>query len=94
MQIKQNLQIADFPGNSENAVRWQIWTAMLAYLLLRFIEFMAKWKKPLSRLFKLIRGVMWSCLGLFSLIESGGIAGVKLRMRAAPEQAYLPGFSP
>lgn len=93
-QIKQNLQIADFLGNNENAVRWQIWTAMLAYLLLRFIEFIAKWKKPFSRLFTLVRGVMWSCLDLFSLIKSCGTAGVKIRMRAAPEQAYLPGFSP
>ena len=54
----------------------------------------AKWKKPFSRLFTLIRGVMWSCLDLFSLIEFYGTAGVRLRMRAAPEQAYLPGFSP
>jgi hypothetical protein len=93
-QIKQNLQIADFLGNNENAVRWQIWIAMLAYLLLRFVEFMAKWGKPFSRLFTLVRGVMWSCLDLFSLIGSYGTAGVGLRMRASPEQAYLPGFLP
>ncbi|MBD3422577.1 MAG: transposase, partial [Chitinivibrionales bacterium] len=30
-QLKQTLQLADFLGNSENAVRWQIWTALLAY---------------------------------------------------------------
>jgi hypothetical protein len=93
-QIKQNLQIADFLGNTENAVRWQIWMALLTYALLRFIKFIAKWEKPFSRLFTLIRGVMWSCLDLFSLVKSCGTAGVKLRMRAAPEQAYLPGFSP
>lgn len=92
--IKQNLQIADFLGNSENAVRWQMWTAMLTYLLLRFIEFISKWKKPFSRLFTLVRGVMWSCLDLFSLVEFYGTAGVRIRMRAAPEQAYLPGLSP
>jgi hypothetical protein len=92
-QIKQNLQIADFLGNNENAVRWQIWTALLAYLLLRFIEFIAKWKKPFSRLFTLVRGVMWSCLDLFSLVEACGTAAAGLRMRASPEQAYLPGFN-
>jgi hypothetical protein len=26
-QIKQTLQLADFPGHSANAVRWQVWTA-------------------------------------------------------------------
>lgn len=28
-QIKQTLQLADFPGNSANAVRGQVWTALL-----------------------------------------------------------------
>ena len=37
-QIKQTLQLADFLGTSANAVRWQIWTALLAYLLLRYAQ--------------------------------------------------------
>ena len=36
-EIKQTLQLADFLGTGENAIKWQIWTALLAYLLLRFI---------------------------------------------------------
>jgi len=32
-QIKQTLQLADFLGTSANAVRWQVWTALLVYLL-------------------------------------------------------------
>ena len=36
-EIKQTLQLADFLGHDENAVRWQIWTALLTYLLLRFV---------------------------------------------------------
>ncbi|MGH9649693.1 MAG: IS4 family transposase, partial [Terriglobales bacterium] len=31
-QIKQTLQLADFLGNSANAVRWQVWTALLVYV--------------------------------------------------------------
>src|SRR5437867_40143 len=31
-QIKQTLQLADFLGTSANAVRWQVWTALLVYL--------------------------------------------------------------
>ena len=38
-QIKQTLQLSDFLGNSANAVRWQVWTALLVYLLLRFLAF-------------------------------------------------------
>ncbi len=39
-QIKQTLQLADFLGNSANAVRWQVWTALLVYVLLRFCAFL------------------------------------------------------
>jgi hypothetical protein len=93
-QIKQNLQIADFLGHNENAVRWQIWIAMLTYVLLRFVEHISRWGKSFSRLFTLVRGVIWSCLDLFSLVRSYGTADVQFRMRATPESAYLPGFSP
>jgi IS4 transposase len=33
-QIKQTLQLADFLGTPANVVRWQVWTALLVYLLL------------------------------------------------------------
>jgi hypothetical protein len=31
-QIKQSLQLRDFLGSSANAVRWQVWTALLLYV--------------------------------------------------------------
>jgi hypothetical protein len=31
-QSKQTLKLADFPGHSANAVRWQTWTAILGHL--------------------------------------------------------------
>jgi hypothetical protein len=36
--IKQNLKIKTFFGTSENAVKTQIWIAMIYYLLLRYIQ--------------------------------------------------------
>ena len=36
--IKQNLKIKKFIGRSENAVKVQVLTAMIAYLLLRFVQ--------------------------------------------------------
>ncbi len=36
--IKQNLKIKTFFGTSENAVKTQIWVAMIYYLLLRYIQ--------------------------------------------------------
>ncbi len=41
-QIKQTLQLADFLGTSANAVRWQIWSALLVYLLLRYLAFLSQ----------------------------------------------------
>jgi hypothetical protein len=91
-QMKQTLQLADFLGHNENAVRWQIWTALLTYILLRFIAHLGQWAHTFSRLFTLLRGVMWECLDMFSLVRSYGTASDPPRLVARPDQAYLPGF--
>ncbi|MHB1463280.1 MAG: IS4 family transposase [Armatimonadota bacterium] len=93
-EIKQTLQIADFMGYNEIAVRWQVWTALLVYILLRFISWQGKWKHSFTRLFTVLRGVLWSCLDMFSVISCCGTARGCTRLRAAPYQLYLPGFSP
>mgnify|MGYP004619840575 FL=1 len=67
-EIKQTLQLADFLGHDGNAVRWQIWTALLTYLLLRFVAWHGKWRHPFSRLFTLVRAVLWNFFLLASLI--------------------------
>jgi hypothetical protein len=92
-QLKQNLQLGDFLGHSKNAVRWQIWMALLTYVLLRFIAFSNKWNHSFRRLFTLLRGVLWSKFNILAIMDSYGTAEGQKRMRAAPEQAYLPGFS-
>ena len=93
-EIKQTLQIADFMGYSENAVRWQIWTALLVYILLRFVAWQGRWKHTFTRLFTILRGVLWSCLDLFSVLSCCGTAHGTLGIRAAPDQCYLPGLEP
>ncbi len=91
-QIKQTLQLGDFLGHNENAVRWQIWTALLVYVLLRFIAYMGKWTHSFARLFTVLRGTLWECLDLFKLLDRYGTASPPPRCCAAPEQAYLPGL--
>ncbi len=41
-QIERTLQLADFLGNSERAIRWQVWTALLTYVQTRVTEHEAK----------------------------------------------------
>ena len=91
-QIKQTLQLADFLGQSENAIRLQIWTALLTYILLRFVDHFSKWTGSFSRLFTLLRGTMWSNFDINSLVESYGTAHGPPRTVAVPAQVYLPGF--
>jgi len=91
-QIKQNLQLCDFLGYSENAIKWQVWTALLVYVLLRFLAFANKWEHSFSRFITMLRAVLWDKFSVSELIKAYGTAGGLKRIRATPEQAYLPGF--
>ena len=68
-EIKQTLQLADFLGTSENAIKWQIWTALLAYLLLRFVGWNAEWKQSFRRLYTLVKGMLWSRRNISELLK-------------------------
>jgi len=52
--IKQNLKIKTFIGTSENAVKIQIWTAMIAYLLTEYIRFKSKTFFPILKTFRIL----------------------------------------
>jgi hypothetical protein len=92
-QIKQTLQLADFLGHNANAVKWQIWTALLVYLLLRYLAFLSGWSESFARLWCLVRAGLWQRVDCLNLLRYWcGTASRPQRIRAAPEQAYLPGF--
>ena len=92
-QVKQTLQLADFLGTSANAVRWQVWTALLVYLLLRYLSHLSNWSHSFSRLFTVLRACLWKKWDLLALLKSYGTADVHLRCLATPHQAFLPGFA-
>jgi hypothetical protein len=91
-QIKQTLQLADFLGTTANAVRWQIWSALLIYLLLRYLAFLSEWSHSFSRLFTIVRASLWKKWDLLELLRRYGTANGHFRYLATPEQAYLPGM--
>jgi hypothetical protein len=91
-QIKQTLQLSDFLGQSANAVRWQIWTALLLYLLLRFTAWINGWAHSFTRLFTVVRSALWERWDLTRLLRRYGTAGGSFRCLGQPEQAYLPHF--
>jgi IS4 transposase len=91
-EIKQTLQLADFLGNSEHAIQWQIWCGLLVHLLLRFLHYLSQWTHSFFRLFALLRACLWDEKDLHDLLRFYGTASSPPRWRARPEQAYFPGF--
>lgn len=53
--LKQNLKVKTFVGTSENAVKTQIWTALIAILLLKFMQLKSSWQWSLSNLAAMLR---------------------------------------
>lgn len=93
-QVKQTLKLGDFLGHSANAIRWQVWTALLVYVLLRFAAHIAQWGHSFTRLFAVVRAAMWERLDLVGLLRSYGTAGGSFTMLGSPQTAWLPGFEP
>jgi hypothetical protein len=91
-QIKQTLQLADFLGHNANAVRWQVWMALLVYVLLRYLSYLSNWSHSFTRLFAIVRAVLWAKLDLRSLLDRYGTAKGSFRNLACPQQAYFRGF--
>ena len=91
-QLKQTFQLADFLGNSANAVHWQIWTALLLYVLLRYLAFVSQWQQSFTRLWALCRSTLWRKMDLLELLKFYGIAESPRRFLGRPEQTYFAGF--
>jgi len=53
--LKQNLKIKTFVGTSANAVKTQIWTALISMLLLRYLQLSSRFGWSLSNLVALLR---------------------------------------
>ena len=53
--LKQNLKVKSFLGTSANAVKTQIWTALIAMLILKFLQMKSSFGWSLSNLAALVR---------------------------------------
>lgn len=93
-EIKQTLQLCDFLGHNKNAILWQVWMALLLYVLLRALSFAHRWPHGFKRLFCLVRACVWDGYALGSLLKTRGTARGGPPLRATPHQAWLPGFAP
>lgn len=67
--LKQNLRIKTFVGTSANAVHIQIWTALIAILLLKYLQFKSRCAWALSHLVALLRWNLFSYRDLWAWLE-------------------------
>lgn len=93
-QVKQSLKLGSFLGHSANAVRWQVYTALLVYVMLRFMAHLSEWGHSFTRLFAVTRSALWERLDLLALLKSYGTASGRMRVIGALNAAWLPGFQP
>lgn len=91
-ELKQTLQLRDFYGENENAVQWQIWTALLAHMLLRYLAWLSLWKGSYTRFVSIAKAAVWERTDLMKLFQFYGTAPPAKEGRRNTEAPYLPGF--
>lgn len=91
-QLKQTLKLCDLMSYSANGIRWEIWTALLVQLLMRFLAWSSQWGRSFVRLYALVAGLVWEKWDIFAFVKGYGTAHGTGRLLARPDQAYLPGL--
>jgi len=68
--LKQNLTVKTFVGTSENALRIQIWTALIALLLLKWLHHLSKANWSLSVLATMLRLNLFTYRDLIAWLDN------------------------
>ena len=67
--LKQNLKVKTFVGTSENALYIQIWTALIAMLMIKYLQFLSKIAWSISNLVALLRWNLFTYRNLWEWIN-------------------------
>jgi IS4 transposase len=67
--LKQNLRVKTFVGTTANALKIQIWTALIAILLLKYLKVRSRYSWSLSNLVALLRLNLFSYRDLWEWID-------------------------
>jgi hypothetical protein len=85
--LKQNLKIKTFVGTSPNAVKIQVWTALIAILILRYLKLKSKFSWSLSNLVALLRMNLFTYRDLWAWLNQP--FGIPPLAEALPQQEVL-----
>lgn len=86
--LKQNLHIKTFVGTTANALKTQIWTALIALLAVKFLQLQAKFPWSLSRLIALLRQQLFVYRDLWRWLESPFEPPVELTEEDSPQLPF------
>jgi len=84
--LKQNLKVKTFVGTSENAVKIQVWTALISILLLKFLQLKSSWAWSLSNLAAMVRLNLLTYRDLWAWLDNPYAVPVE---EPAPRQLVL-----
>lgn len=85
--LKQNLKIKTFVGTSANAVKIQVWAALIAILILRYLQLKSKFSWSLSNLVALLRMNLFTYRNLWAWLDQP--FGIPAQSQAAHQQEVL-----
>ena len=91
-ELKQTCKLCDLMSYSANGIRWEVWSALLVQLLLRYLAWRSQWGHAFNRLYILAAGLLWAKRDIVGVLRSYGTAKGSFRLLARADQAYLPGF--
>lgn len=69
-RLKQNMPLQYFLGDNQNAIRIQVWCALIADLLLNIVKRQIKRKWAFSNIVSVIRLHLFNYMNLFSFLEN------------------------
>lgn len=87
--LKQNLRIKTFVGTSANALKIQIWTALIALLLVRYLQLRSRIHWHLSRFVALLRHQLFVYRDLWRFLDEPFEGPLPLRDDYLPPQPNL-----
>jgi IS4 transposase len=85
--LKQNLKVKTFVGTTENALYIQIWTALIAMLLIKYLQFKSTFAWSLSNLVAFLRWNLFTYRNLWEWIDN---PFETLPLQLGPVQDLLP----
>jgi len=86
--LKQNLRIKTFVGTTANALKTQIWTALIALLAIKFLQLQAEFTWSLSRLIALLRQQLFVYRDLWRWLDSPFEPPLPLTVEDSPQLPF------